>query len=186
MRQMTVDARRLWAPLTWRPIGLWPPRPPDGWSSLSLEISSACVKSLRLETEQLIRRQPYSPSARTLQKSKMQDDHVLGVCVDSIEDRLQVVQRVVVSSGHQHTARSDAKRLRREIVARLEVELIELCVGAGVFSRRSLRDREDREENQRKRARHGCHFLQQVDHAERKQDGGDDSQAYGSDQAIFG
>src|SRR5712692_8953281 len=127
----------------------------DGLPFLLGDLERVREELLLLETEQLLRRQLVFPSACTLQKSKMEDDHVLGVCVDSIEDRLQVVERVVVSSGHQHGAGSYAKRLRREIVARLEVELIELGVGAGTLSRRSLRDREDREENQRERhARH--------------------------------
>src|SRR5262245_42806211 len=97
-------------------------------------------KRLLLEAEQLLGSELVLPAAGSLQKAQMKNNDVLLAGVHTLEHCLEVVQAVVVPRGHQDAARPYAERFRREILARREVELIELGMRRRALSSTSLRE----------------------------------------------
>jgi len=59
----------------------------------------------------------------------MQRHHVLLPGADPVEDGRQVVERVVVTNHNQDIALPDAQGLRRELLSRLQMELVQPRVG---------------------------------------------------------
>ena len=99
----------------------------------------------------------------------MEHDHVLAVRVDPIQRGAEVVQGVVVANHDQDVSGPDAKRLRREIVARLDVELIESGVRVGALLGRAFGRDENREEHEREAhaGNRGDVLREEIRHAER-------------------
>src|SRR6266536_1751962 len=115
-----------------------------------------------------------SASARvnsTTQKTEMERHHVLLVRIDAIESRGEVIKRVVVADHHNHIAWPNSEGLRREIVARLNVELIEFSPFTSALAGHFFRDLEDREEDDgESNAGDRCDlFGKEIDSAERDQ-----------------
>ena len=111
----------------------------------------------------------------------MKHDDVLLVCVNAIENGPQIIERVVISNHHERVSRPHLERLRRQILARFEIELVEPGVSRGTPPRRALRHRENREEDPREG--HSCirrHLLgEQIDDTQPEQDDRDHRQAKG-------
>src|SRR5437879_1785676 len=97
---------------------------------------------LLLGTEELLRFQLVFSGIGAPQESEVERDNILVVRIDAIESRGEVIKRVVVADHHQHIARSNSESLRSEIVARLDVELIEFSAFKSALAGHFFRDLE--------------------------------------------
>src|SRR3989442_4049598 len=79
----------------------------------------------------------------------MKRDNILFVRIDTVENGIQVVQRVVVADHHENISRPDAQSLGREIITGFEIELIELRVFGRALARRPFGYGKDGEEDKR-------------------------------------
>src|SRR5437016_5771810 len=145
------------------------------------DLESAREQLLLFEAEELVVRQFVFAAAGTVQESHMKHDYVLLVGIDAVENRAEVMQRVVIANHHQHIARPDAQPFRSEIVAGLQIELIEFRVFSCPIFGRLLGYGENREENDGEcDARNGRNLLRQkIDEAQRDERQGDQSQTHG-------
>src|SRR5262245_6753148 len=110
------------------------------------DFECACKELLLLQTEQLLVGQFVLPAAGALQESQMKHDYIVFVSVEAVEDRVEVVQSVVVAHHHKRIALPYSKLLGRQIVACLEIELVQFRVFRRSPAGRLFRDRENREE----------------------------------------
>src|SRR5438093_6262371 len=119
----------------------------DGLPFLLRNLQSACEQFLFFQAEELIVCQFVLASARTLQESKMQRHDILFVRIDTVEDGVEVMKRVVVADHDQHVSRPHAQSLRRQVVTGFEIELIEFRVFGRSLPRRPFGYGKDREKN---------------------------------------
>ena len=78
----------------------------------------------------------------------MKRHHILFMRVNAVEDRTEIVKRVVVADHHQDISGTHPQSLGCEIVTGLEIELIQFRVLGGAFPGSFFRHRKNREEDQ--------------------------------------
>ena len=109
----------------------------------------------------------------------MQCDNVLLARVHTVEHRTEVIKRVVITHHHQNVFRTYSHGFRRKIITRLDIELIEFCVGAGPLARDLLGNLKHGEDDHGKRQSGNCgdFFGEQVYSAEGDEGQSDQSKA---------
>src|ERR1051325_6162085 len=110
----------------------------NGLALLFGDFEGACKKLLFLETEQLLVRQFVLSAACALQEPQRKDPNISLVRVDTVENRTQIVKRVLIADHYKDISRPDTQPLWGEIIATFEIELIQLRMFSRSSSGRSL------------------------------------------------
>src|SRR5437773_1283722 len=110
------------------------------------ELEGARKQLLFFEAEELLRFQLMFAGPCARQEAEVKHDDVLAARVKPVEYGRKIVQSIVIANHHQSASRPHAKRFGSEVVARLQVKLIELGVSGGALAGHSFGNSEDGEE----------------------------------------
>ena len=96
----------------------------DRFSLLFRNLESSCEEFLFFQAEKLIMSQFVLASTRALQEPHVKRHDVLFVRIDTVENCVEVMKRVVVAHHHQDISRPNAQSFGGEIVAGFEIEFL--------------------------------------------------------------
>src|SRR5438445_5206977 len=119
----------------------------NGLSLLLRQGQGAREEGLLFGAEELLRFQLVFSGISAPQEPEVERDNILAAGIDAIKRRSKVIKRIVIADHYQHITRPDSESLRSEIVARLDVELIEFGTLTSTLAGHFFRDLEDREED---------------------------------------
>ena len=95
----------------------------------------------------MLRFQLVLPAFAAAEKAQMKGDYILLAGIDEVENSSEIIERVVVADHHQHIFGPNSEGPWRQVIARLNVELIELGMRAGPLASDLFRDLKHGEED---------------------------------------